>query len=1415
MVDFLQQPDMSSFTFDSGPANTLSENTKSVTAGQIASLRNAMDSESGLQEHYLAARQAMELTTDPTAITQGVTAEYNDYYKGLMGEVLNESLLDPVEAAETAQDVQEIAAENQEAFDKPWGMEEAHILAIEGKMDSARAERAWYAKQIADVVDGASMLGTVANFAGLLLPDEGIELEAATTNILGEGEGVDPFADWKRIIFDFQTRTQEERLKLFPMLLRDIMAEADDFGNMNEHKVAFRALQLIDPSYGKDVDIDRAFSVIEWAGMGASAIRAVTKIRKAHNTIRAIKEAGDTSTAARANIASAGDDAVAIELGMDKTVAADNMTPFNNGKLMPEAADGLSGDTAKVFNEIESRAAAVNRELDPVTSGKGYLREGALTSSEESLAQSKGMTHIEELAEEYYTKHGWNVTDAKMSEHSEHGFTLTYKLEGVEAEHVVKYTKNDVGSFDVLSTGNITSKIASPSVYMDKLVADSVEVATRMSYTQPRILNALKRSAKQASKGLSRTSRTKVDEVLMSGDDFGKGAGKQYTIMELRNGIDTGGIRLTDQEISSYYSHRFIYDQMQLLKNKQVRAQLDFDGFKQVDTGAELGGTSLQVAKPLERGTAAGSPNLKNGVVYDTRGNGSTPLASSLDIAKLYDEGYQVVKTKDAFKIGDESFTYAIVKAENIAELPMMVLNKKPGYVPKIYKDGKYFVKSIRTHKVNGKDAQKVSTHRIFDNKADGETWAAKQQETADAGVKYEVRHDRQLSAEEVDQELISESGGLFTGHRATEQLKYGLNGDVPARLSSHEAMMRNMQNLSNTIPTNEWRMGMVQRWTNSAKDYLAEPSKGLESALTAEVGSKLHTSLTASRDWIKDQLRMRTPGEERWNAMTRQTAEWMEGKPVLDGKIRRTLLDVGSKDPFSAMRGAAFHTLLGWFNPAQLWVQAQGASVALSLDPIHALPNLHKYTALRAAYFVRDNPGAVKATAKAMGVNPADLADTLKDLDRSGLFESVKNTADHAAAAQGFGTAMDGVRRWADRGLMFYTEGERFTRGYSFITARRRWMKASGRKITNDDDLKEVLNLTTAKMLNMSRANRAHWQKGAWSVPTQFQQVTAKFIENMLPNTIGTGKFTGGEKARIMVGQLALYGAAAVPLGESAIAGVMNMMGAEPGEVTEAQAAAITDGLWGFIEEAMFDERTVLGKRGAYLSGVEQLYEELFVRDVPMIDKFAGAFGTVPSRIAQGITAISPLVTNIDEVEWSAEEALTVFHAFGDLISTYRNAHMAMTWASTQQMTDSKGRVIANIDANDDMTMIMFKALGFTPHRLADHYELKNVERTIKDNMRETSAVYRKLVQKYGSSAFPSPEARRNFLLMKKWLLEEYSPEQRAQIIERVHDGILNEETEEDRVLNSNMKTWMMGGSAVPSATAQGLFTVGTTKED
>lgn len=1374
-------------------AKQFSESYSSALAGQVAHINSTVEPNKPISEHYNEAKVALSDSDNYLDYIKGVVANYKSYYDGVLLEAAADTVDTGEEVLDVIADIRSIDSATTDLFDRSYALEAAEVLAAGGSnLDKAFLEQEFYKRKLTEISDGIGTFETIKDVGMFMLPTIGVDLAEITG-----GNVFTSYEDFKKLARNFWSLPMEDRLYIFPNLMKDFIDASDTLGIENKTKAVTFMATLFDPKRESQLDLENALEKTDWALIATPLITGAYKVIKGYNTIRKVAASGDIRKAADINTAALGDETVAASVNQDATVSGANVSPFKYEEILPEATDGLAEESTKLASAIEARRAATQKELDDIIAGEAILKESSLTEKEQILVQQNSLSDVEQLKDKLYEESGYHLTDADITGRTETGFTVSYKLDGIKKEQVVDYKVSDIGNFDYLSAGQIQTKIWSPQVWMDRILKDSVEVATRINFAQHKVLGNLQNASRSAVKGLSKKQRKDVDSVLLAGDAWNKGEGITFSITDLTQGISVGDrmVRLSPKEVSSYYAQRDIFDALHFLKNDQVRSDLDFHGWKGVDAGIELEKGRDVIAKPYE--TLGSIPNElyeKTFKILDTRGKGTLRLSSRMKLKELYEKDYRIAKMRSPSAFGKDLVDYALVKAGNITDLPAIVLNKKKGYVPKISEDGWFWVKKAESVTRNGRVASKISTIRAFDNMRDARKFSDDLNSKAADGVKYEPKRDRELTITEREDEILAEAGGLITGHRSSREIKFGLGeGTELKRVSAYEAMQRNLQHISTQIPINEWRMGMVKRWTNSANKYIDNPKKGLDAEIVhAQKGSQEEVALRSSREWIRDQLHIPTEAEQRWSNMTGRMGEWMEGKPFLDPSIkavspRRAMMNISSKDPFAAMRGAAFHTLLGWFNPAQLFVQAQGASIALALDPIAAPKRLKDYMALRAAYHVRDNPGAIKATAKASLMDAEELQSMVSQLNKTGLFESVKATADYNAAAQGYGTAMDAVRRAADKGLFIYTEGERFTRGYSFLTARAKWLKANPGKTIDDAALKDILTSTTTGMLNLTRANRAHWQKGAWSLPTQFQQVTTKFIENMMPNILpgAARKFSAGEKTRIMAGQLFLYGGAGVPFGTWIASELATASGQDPTTISDEWKAAATDGFWGFTSEMMFDTHFSTGTRGAFASGIEQFYEDLFLREVPASEAALGAFGVIPKRSLNAIAKLAPVVTNPFTFNYTSQELISAFNGVGDIISTYNNAHKAWMWYNYQAMTDSKGRTIAKLDKNEAFYEALGKGLGFNPARYTEYYKNKQWLATKADMEREARDAYRIILREYASPNSEYDEAhKKNFSLKQVSIFIGMDELQIQKIKETVHKNIWSEKTEEDKVI-------------------------------
>ena len=1200
-------------------------------------------------------------------------------------------------------------------MDGPMSLQYQAALAMSNTTTEFEKEavvRQFAGMQIATMMNDMSGLEGIVNYGALLI---GLDLRKDVNDLTSAGifnakEG------WAQFVGEFREKSPEDKIVALPALQQMLLVAFD----ANQVKVAGKMQQLVGLSPDESFDSDLFWDGVDWALLAAGPLIKAVKSTK---TIKMAKDLENNELAGELTSAALLSDEAGEALNTTKVEAALSVSPFRWEEVMPGVTDGISHETIVAIEKVRK---ATQGHLEDLVEADKTITRAALTEAEQLSAQTKALDEFEEIAQKTKEDVGWSATDAQITGTSAEGFTVEYKLNdatGIALEakpYRVSYVENDVGSMDLLAAGAIEVKVNSPSVWMNKILEGSVEKATAVGFTEGKFQNTLLSAFKTATKGVSRKDMAALDDVLLSGDE----AGKVFTIDELRNlGINTatGTKRLNEKQVATYYAMRDLFDGMWWMKNNQIRRELEFKG--NVSIG-NFNGQRL-IGKKSDSIPADVSRIYHNGDIVDL----DDALKASLINSK---SSYYRLSTR--VEGADEFVEWGV--ASKSRDLPTTVMNKIGGYVPLVRKDATWFVKTNALRIVNGKKVAEPKTVRMFDNKTDAEAWAAKEKEAT--GEDHFTLFDREIGLDEQEDVVIKSMGGMYGSSRTEREILFGHNGDVPTRLNATQALERNMGHISNAVPMNEFRLELMTRWRNSAKGFLKNPDD-FNSGLTVSGGSKEAIALEESRNWIQDQLRIPTLSEERWAGVARNAAVFMEGsdffKSGLGKGARMGVQNLAHKDPISALRAGAFHGLLGWFNPAQLIVQSTGAAVALSLDPAAAPRILNQGLFLRAAVFLKNDQSLemVANAAAKTGIDKADFLAMVGDYKKTGMIESLKTSADYAAAQGGFAIDAGSFKRVADSGLMFFREGELFSRSYAWMLARDKFIKANPKlkgKRLSDANIDEITSNSLRKTFNLNRANRAAWQTGALGSATQFMQINSKFMEAMLPMAIGgTGKFTPKERLNVMIGQMGLFGAAGVPMGAYMLRGAEEMTG---GKISEDQAAVFEQGMVGMLISTVAGEPIEVATRTSLVSGIEQAVTNAIKGDSSFAELLVGASGAIPSRGFEAIANLTPIIKNFSELSLGKDEALLMATEFARVTSTFRNAHKAYMWAKLGEIRTASGDTIDRVDWGEDWKMIIGQGLGFSPTRVADAYDLQQYNKDVQGIRKDALVAVKKIYQDF-----------------------------------------------------------------------------------
>lgn len=868
----------------------------------------------------------------------------------------------------------------------------------------------------------------------------------------------------------------------------------------------------------------------------------------------------------------------------DETEALLEADAANGMNMAPAGSTGVDGVSAS--KQVANVRAEIKALVDEATRPIRENKEGFLTPEMQARAQE----NIKHRLDEYYSEHGKLVDNVEVIESTDIGFTVSYSIRDAETgslvanipERVIYYTRDNVQGV-VLNTekeagwSKWAGNLFSPDWWQRTIDHTITPTLTRLGKQSALLRNNLIRIQESINKPLAKVERFNVNEVLLKGDQVGK----VYSVEELVTGTATGK-RLTSKEVTAYYQHRELLDRMHTIYNieernamlrkglKHVRMRSDFYFAKVEDDIAQLRSLITGEDFILAPQISKSGKNLVKG--YNILGQ----------LAKLEAEGFKLIRLEHPLYAGRQRpVSYGLMRSEKgfkVGELPYQVVHKNEGYVPRLYKPGLYFVKDVAS--------PFFSTQKVFNNRAKAEAWAAQQQ-----GKELQVFAWDQFTPLMREMELYDSMGGPITGVRKKTNLSFDGMDDVtipPARMNADVSTAAFINRVSETMPLNDYKQRLIVQWEKMANDVAMRQGLTANSnwkpitffddtlPLRSDLGrfQGVNEMLRRQRSYLQEMFGFRTSNEISSNRWLTRFTEWLEGKGLEDSKIRDWTLALRSKDPVIAAKAAVYNLYLGVWNIRQLWVQANNAVVAMSHSPQHALPALQHSLAMLPAHYIADNPKAVALLAKSAGMKEKDFVALVKAFKDSGFLAAITRNADVRGVEQGVsGATMTTLRKLSNSGLMFWRGGEAAARSIAYNIAVRRL--AAKNKGTSVADLLAVPNnrniiIEDAQRLvmNMQRENSAAWQTNSiTALPTQFFQVTAKFLESVMLPFMGKkgNQWTKAEASRVVAGQLFMYGAVGVPMIQQMSEWLTEEAGYTP-ERLEQEAPFLNE----FIEEGL-----------------------------------------------------------------------------------------------------------------------------------------------------------------------------------------------------------------------------------------------------
>lgn len=1122
--------------------------------------------------------------------------------------------------------------------------------------------------------------------------------------------------------------------------------------------------------------------------------KAIVNGGRAFNTVKTLTKAGNTKVAGLAADEILKNPNKAKLFGISADEAALSADPRQTEALME--ITGLNATPGGVATNVRNMLASIDQVTDEALN---------ITNQGLGLGDAEKMARAE--ADVTYFRTQKNITNVVAEDFTDTGFVLKYDTLDEKGRTVLHtsekrpYVIDDVtGTFlekeaPVVSTTPLLRSIIGAGTKAGKDKNRLLYAYEQIDFASRKVANYLSESLNVATKGLNKKSVEKLNYILEKGDD----AERVYTYDELVN-AGIGGVRFTDKEYAAYVGTRKVMDNLHSIKDAQIRRDLVTQGVKDiwvddvvykakpydsVDSAVaafdNLDGMTIRIPDPIMEDHAAG---IARGITRE-------------ELVSYYDEGYKLVRSSDS-NVGDMfpseavgHSKWALVHGSDIRNISGPVLNKRTGYIPRVYENSNYFVKKKNHAMVDGDVVQHgVSTLRYFGNIDDAEKYIKKLEDAADmAGdtsfdrSMYEVVADRAMTAEGMEGEIIGQWGGLYSGYRKDEAIKYGLDGVDGARVSAIESIQDYMQHVSTRYPMSQYRMGMEQRLINQAKRDIPELAnrrvsfaelKGVIEASKVS-NQQVKKKLLDAHDQITFMNRTPTLGEEQTAGTFKKIGDWMS-RYTVGGKqplkwASTSVSNLHKSDPVAALRTSAFHLYLGAFNASQLFVQGMGATVAMSIHPIYAAKGMTKLPALTMLDNIKDLTAkrtAIKMLAKKTGY---DIEEAYAAWQKSGLQQSALVTnADAYTMYNGLPISNGNLRKLADKGTMFFTAGELANLRISFLTSYEKWKDLNKGKALTDTGLKTILSDTEKFRLHMTSANKGDFQKGIMSLPTQFQQINVRYMEAFLGKEL-----TLGEKARLGIGQAALFGAAGVPFGSWATEGLLNTLGVDPLELDESRLIAAQRGVIGWLLNDYFDIDAVFTSRVAIGAGLTDALSELLAGDTTSLpDLLLGPVGGIVDNVSKSISDAAFARNGvISSEDMTLEDYGLVTGAFMQSIaqvpSSTRNLLKAYYLKTAGVHFDKQGN---HVMATDPTTKnVIAQALGFGSQDIADFWDMTiDNRKTALVKAEAVNLVMRGYNRMFSAALNNDVQEQRAFELMLKSTYSMFpDPVDRQEILEAV----------------------------------------------
>jgi hypothetical protein len=575
-----------------------------------------------------------------------------------------------------------------------------------------------------------------------------------------------------------------------------------------------------------------------------------------------------------------------------------------------------------------------------------------------------------------------------------------------------------------------------------------------------------------------------------------------------------------------------------------------------------------------------------------------------------------------------------------------------------------------------------------------------------DDTVAFQFRHDRQSKDDLISALDLSQPGGVLRSKRKGKVHGFDFQVD-PGRENAAQPMQSLLQEartVTRFASTHELRSSQVEKFINTFGDLFPEQIVPEDPWLTwdrikdvdlSTVGTRKALIADNARRYLREHLGILDKEELTFvNSTVDRMTRWQldygmhgaGGGSRLKKVIADQVLKLQSKGvtPINWLRAINFNFMLGMWNPAQTFVQAQGAVTALAISPKNGFKAWNRAVAYRFAASALDNDGVLakigeslsKAGSIHTGVSPQELREIVTLMKDSGILSNMATSAFHNTDTLSKLRTKPGDGNLYHR--FFYNRGEEFTRITAWETARLDWIaKNPDVNWKSKAAQREILEMADNYMLNMNKSNRAAWQKGLFSIPLQFLQWNIKF-HNQLVRGIAGGRsnFTRPQALRLLAAHYLAYGTRGNAFGNFIEAAAPEDWFDQDDGWDDERKLAVTQGAFALAIKQMVEVfsgddtfNPALGSRLGTTRWLQDIIESLADGGSPFIKTALGPSGNVLSNTAK--LATSAAEAGVHTVAASNDRLGQIVSMFypGNDTPSYKNAFTDKSYVLSQWM--------------------------------------------------------------------------------------------------------------------------------------------------